>query len=145
MSAFVAAAAIGDNTAVSAGLHSASPAELAEALYSAAANDHADIIQLLLDAGTDVGVPNEKGVTALHVAAATASEDAVRTLLAAGANISLDNDGISPLAMAVCAGYDATSILVQALPPHLLVKTVFETISVQQQRLGNICIMSPFV
>jgi ankyrin repeat protein len=62
-------------------------------IHSAAAGDHADIAELLIECGADVNVKQAAGVTPLHSAAQNGNVDMLILLLESGADTSLKMDG----------------------------------------------------
>lgn len=89
----------------------------AEALRSAAANGHFEVVELLLDRGADVRlVHHDDQVTPLHVAAKMGNLDVVKLLLERGANINAQaKDGSMPLHRAAFSGYrDIVSLLLDS-------------------------------
>ena len=57
------------------------------ALIAAATHGHAEVVQLLLDAGAKVNAATERGLTAIMQAAMKGQVEAVKVLLAAGAEV----------------------------------------------------------
>jgi ankyrin repeat protein len=85
-----------------------------EALYLAAWNGHADVAELLLAAGADVGVKDSDGRTPLHLAARYGHADVAEPLLAAGADAEAkDSYNRTPLHRA--AWYGHTDVVEQLL------------------------------
>lgn len=57
-----------------------------------------EIIRILLQAGTDIKIKNQQGLTALSLASSTGNVQAVRLLCEAGSEVNTrDNDGCTPL------------------------------------------------
>lgn len=84
------------------------------ALHVAARYGHADIIELLLEAGAGADSPDKWGQTPLHYASANGHEKAVRLLLDKGAYAHLaDDDENTPLDMAEAAGHAAIAKLLR--------------------------------
>ena len=87
-------------------------------LHWAAANDHADAIAALVEAGADLEARNEDGsTTPLHFAAYWGSADAITALLEAGADLEAREEryGYTPLHLAVHQGHaDAIAALLEA-------------------------------
>ena len=74
-------------------------------LHSAASGSHADVVEVLLEAGASVDARQSGGWTALHSAAHNGDVASARMLLAAGADATAVNDeGVSVLAMAEAGG-----------------------------------------
>ncbi|KXJ87503.1 ankyrin repeat-containing domain protein [Microdochium bolleyi] len=73
-----------------------------------------EIIQLLLDAGADPDIPDDKNEAPIHIATTQAMEENLEALLEAGAETDvLDKDGLSPLMLSCydTAYEEATRIL----------------------------------
>ena len=71
----------------------ATDAEGRTALFFAAANGHADVVDLLLSKDADPNMANEQGGTALHWACVNGHGGVVAKLLEAGAKATLVNAG----------------------------------------------------
>ena len=71
----------------------ATDAEGRTALFFAAANGHADVVDLLLSEDADPNMANEQGGTALHWACVNGHGGVVAKLLEAGAKATLVNAG----------------------------------------------------
>ena len=68
------------------------------ALSAAVAQNHVEVVRLLLDRGADVNVANNDGETPLHCASRLSYTDMVMLLLAEGADVNVaNNDGSTPL------------------------------------------------
>ena len=75
-------------------------------LIVAAHTRYADIVQVLLNAGSDVNAENRSGHTALMAAALRGNPDIVQSLLAAGADVNRkDHQGHTALIFAVTMGH----------------------------------------
>ncbi|XRB14766.1 hypothetical protein RI054_09g46060 [Pseudoscourfieldia marina] len=61
------------------------------ALHMAAANGHASIVDVLVERGADVDVPNAEGSTALHWACVNGQAQVARKLVDAGASVAVLN------------------------------------------------------
>jgi ankyrin repeat protein len=88
------------------------------ALALSAANNHAECVRLLLDAGANVNRKMGEKSTALMAAAAAAgdNDDCVKMLLASGADSSVSNvDGLTALDVAASTG---NARIVEALLAH---------------------------
>ena len=67
-------------------------------LHEAVSNNHAQVLQLLIDHGGDVNCSANSGYTPLHLAASSGHVNCVRVLLANNVNISVvDEYGKTPL------------------------------------------------
>jgi ankyrin repeat protein len=67
------------------------------ALCRAARRGHVDVLKLLIQAGADMDIPNDKMQYPLHFAAFKENEECVNVLLESGANLnSLDRKGRVP-------------------------------------------------
>ena len=76
------------------------------ALINAADLANEEMAMLLLQAGADPSVQNDRGMTALHLAARKNHIGVVKLLILAGASIDVKNvDGLTPLALATTCGY----------------------------------------
>ncbi|KAB8227999.1 ankyrin repeat-containing domain protein [Aspergillus alliaceus] len=68
------------------------------ALHLAALHSHANVLELLLDYGSDTSAQDNQGQTALHIAAQLSSQTIVKTLLQRSANCCIrDHAGRIPL------------------------------------------------
>ncbi|VUC29575.1 unnamed protein product [Clonostachys rosea] len=75
-------------------------------LYSGVLCGHEDMVQMLLEMGADVSIPNNEGLSLLLLAASCAHVEIVRILLDRGADLSIsDHDGWSPLLSAAYGGH----------------------------------------
>ena len=74
-----------------------------------------EIVQLLVESGAFVDVPDERGRTAVHYAARRSAATMLNALVAAGANIHVaDKDGLTPLHFASReGGLDTVSVLIR--------------------------------
>ena len=83
------------------------------ALHSAAAADHTDVMQTLLEAGADPNARQSHGFTPLHAAAQNGNAEGLRLMLAHGADPFLANDdGETAATFAREGGHaDVTAIL----------------------------------
>ena len=87
------------------------------ALHWAAENNHADVVQVLIDAGADIEVRNNGGNSPLHFACSSGSLDVVKLLVRAGAGVCVtDNDGDTCLMFAACNGHTETVRYLVGLP-----------------------------
>lgn len=66
-------------------------------------NGHPDVVGLLLKAGSEVNLTDNKGRSALHYAAELGQDDTIEMLLAAGAdpNVAENNTGRTALHLAI--------------------------------------------
>ena len=89
------------------------------AIHSAASNDQAEVISLLLDHGADIDVIDEDGMTPLHRAAEGQQLRAARVLIERGADLdSFDPKGYTPVALALVgqsdSGFELAKLLFQS-------------------------------
>ncbi len=78
-----------------------------QALHSAAAGSHCEIVKLLLERGADPAATQGGGYTPLHSAAQNGDEDSVEALLDAGADpTAQDDEGKTPRDRARAAGHE---------------------------------------
>src|SRR6185436_11276645 len=70
-------------------VHGKEPSQNQDALMWAAAERHADVVRLLVEAGANPRAHTKKGFTAMHFAAREGDIDSVRQLLAAGVDVNL--------------------------------------------------------
>jgi ankyrin repeat protein len=95
----------------------------ATALHKAAENGHAEVVEVLLDAGADVKAEDKWGRTALHEAAEKGDLAGVQNALAAGEDVNaVDNRGKT--ALHVVAGScqfsgDIYELLMQFVDPNI--------------------------
>ena len=84
-----AAAAVKMLLARGAAVNAAEPSQRQTALMWAAAERHADVVGLLVEAGADLRARTKKGFTALHFAAREGDIESVARLLAAGVDVNI--------------------------------------------------------
>jgi ankyrin repeat protein len=83
------------------------------ALINAADLANEEMVMLLLEAGADHSIRNDRGMTALHMASRTNNVEVAKLLLLAGAPVDTQNaDGLTPLALATTGGHlEVTTLL----------------------------------
>ena len=75
------------------------------ALHCAVENNHADVVQVLIDAGADIEVRDQLGSSPLLLACRSGSLDVVKSLVRAGAGVCVtNNDGDTCLTIATSHG-----------------------------------------
>eukprot|EP00698_Gefionella_okellyi_P014893 TRINITY_DN4153_c0_g1_i1.p1 TRINITY_DN4153_c0_g1~~TRINITY_DN4153_c0_g1_i1.p1 ORF type:complete len:486 (+),score=111.22 TRINITY_DN4153_c0_g1_i1:30-1460(+) len=86
------------------------------ALHRAAMKGHCDVVQILLDAGSDVNAVDQDGWTALHIACRGGFTDVANALMLRGADTeALTADNMTPLYCAALAGMiDCARLLLDA-------------------------------
>ena len=87
-----------------------------------AAHTRYDIVQVLLDAGSNVNAENPYGRTALMAAASRGNRDIVQSLLAAGADVNRkDHQGYTALIFAAMIGHPSIAqiLLANGADPHV--------------------------
>jgi ankyrin repeat protein len=72
------------------------PSQEQDALMWAAAERHADVVDLLVEAGANLEAHSKKGFTALHFAAREGDLETARRLLAAGVNVNIRSQADEP-------------------------------------------------
>ena len=77
-------------------MNAAEPSQRQTALMWAAAERHADVVGLLVEAGADLRARTKKGFTALHFAAREGDIESVTRLLAAGVDVNIRSQPDSP-------------------------------------------------
>ena len=87
------------------------------ALHLAADKNHADVVQVLIDAGADIEARDNTGYSPLHFACRSGSLDTVKLLVRAGAGVCVTgNDGHTCLTIAAWNGHTETVRYVLFLP-----------------------------
>lgn len=84
-------------------------------LHMASINGHAEVAEVLIDAGTDINARNLEGVTSISKAVQGNYPELVRLLIEKGADVNLkDDSGTNPILIAEMEGY--TNITALLLP-----------------------------
>ena len=78
------------------------------ALHWAAHNNHADVVQVLIDAGADIEARDNTGYSPLHFACRSGSLDTVKLLVRAGAGVRAGDEGFTCLIHASRNGHTET-------------------------------------
>ena len=87
------------------------------ALVSAVCEKHADVVEVLIDAGADIEEKDDKGRSPLLVASDAANVEIVKLLVKAGAGVRVtDNEGITCLILAAYCGHTETVRYLVKLP-----------------------------
>ena len=87
------------------------------ALHVAAQENHAEVVEVLIDAGADIEAKNEKGSSPLHRACSEGALDTVKLLVKAGAGVRVaDNRGETCLMYAVYRGHTETVRTLLCMP-----------------------------
>ena len=85
-------------------------------LFPKLANAQLGAVRALVDAGANVNVKTDRGMTALHLAASRAGDDVIKYLVEHGAKLDVkDARGNTPLATANSRGAKATAALISEL------------------------------
>ena len=93
------------NADVDAGTHAENYDDVTP-MYIAAANGHTELVEVLLDHGADVNIPDNSGMLPMHAASEGGHAGAVKILLAAGATTDVHNDyGETPFHAAAEGGH----------------------------------------
>jgi ankyrin repeat protein len=95
------------------GLINARDADKSTPLHYAAWKGHAGVIEILLDAGADIGAHNENdhwGTTPLHAAAHANNKDAAAVLIRRGANVNAARAAGSGTPLAETRVHNATAV-----------------------------------
>ena len=94
------------------------------ALHVAVGKQHANVVQLLIDAGAHIESRNNVGRTPLHIASSAGALNMVKLLVGVGANVCVaDEDGMTCLAIASVEGYIRTVRYLVSLPDVDVAKT----------------------
>lgn len=75
------------------------------ALWVASLFNRTDVVDALIDGGSNVNVQDNAGATPLFIASQEGHIEIVKTLLNAGANLELSGDGVTPLIIAADQGH----------------------------------------
>ena len=87
------------------------------ALHCAADEKHADVVDVLIDAGADIEIKDDTGSSPLHVACRSGALAVVKLLVKAGAGVrGTDNDGNACLLCASAQGHTETVRYLVGLP-----------------------------
>ena len=87
------------------------------ALHCAADQKHADVVEVLIDAGADIDMKDNMGGTPLHWTCRLGALDVMKLLVKAGAGVGVtDNDGNTCLILAAYSGYTETVRYLVGLP-----------------------------
>ena len=83
--------------------------EVCSALRRAVVGNHADVVQVLIDAGADIETKDQKGRSPLHNAGSSGALDVLKTLVKAGADVCVtDSTGRTCLIFAAHRGHTET-------------------------------------
>ena len=86
-------------------------------LYCAVQEKHADMVQVLIDAGADIEIKTDSGRSPLHVASIEGALATVKMLVKAGADVrATDAKGNTCLILAACCGHTDTVRYLVGLP-----------------------------
>ena len=87
------------------------------ALFYAIHQNHADVVQVLIDAGADIEAKDERGCSPLHEACGSGELEIVKVLVKAGSGVSVtDNKGNACLNLAAQNGHTETVRYLLCLP-----------------------------
>lgn len=101
-------------------VHGREPSQNQDALMWAAAERHADVVRLLVEAGANPRAHTTKGFTAMHFAAREGDLESVRQLLAAGVNVNIKSQPDEPVGAAreASGGRGAAYAATATVPPR---------------------------
>ena len=87
------------------------------ALHVAVHQKHADVVQMLIDAGADIETKNDKGHSPLHLASSSGALTTAKMLVKAGADVrATDDKGNTCLILAAYLGHTDTVRYLMSLP-----------------------------